>query len=150
MVLNMDIPITKISKSLIPLLIVTGVLILVPYNKFEYIKSDTGEIKLTKVNRQSLLFDLGIFFTPGEYKNILKKPLQYVNPILVNTVFDKGFYKIYAEFKGDTVIIYPETYCRSKNLDKTFYLKRVQNFGEFTWLDLKNDTTGKFRVLSNM
>ena len=62
MVLNMVIPITKISKSLIPLLIVAGVLNLVPYNKFEYIKSDTGEIKLTKVNRQSLLFDLGIFF----------------------------------------------------------------------------------------
>ena len=95
-------------------------------------------------------FDLGIFFTPGEYKNILKKPAQYVNPILVNTVFDKGFYKLYAEFKGDTVIIYPETYCRSKNLDQTFYLKRVQNFGDFAWVDLKNDTTGRFMVLSNM
>jgi len=114
--------------KIIGLLIFVITILFTPYNITKYIADKSGEIKISRIGRKSILLNYGTFLTPGKYTNILLKPQTYINPWYSGAgPFDDGCFELYAEFKGDTTIIYPGTYCKADNLTSQFRLIEVPN-----------------------
>lgn len=131
--------------STLAVCVMLTVALLIPYNQVSFVWDSEGAVRLTRVDRESVLLNLGTFYTPGEFRSWFKKPSRYVNPHYINTVFDEGTFDLYVEFRYDTIIIYEGSYCEAKNLDEMFQLKRVPNaYGELSWLTISEDTTGRY------
>jgi hypothetical protein len=138
------------KKSWIYIIILIGITVFFyPYNKkLSYYRDQEGIVRLTRIQRGNLAESIGgVFFTPGIYTNKFFLPDQYINPHYVHVVFSDGPFTLYTEFKGDTVIMYPGNYYEQRGSNKLFQIIDLPNFGDFTFGDLKADTTGRFIYL---
>jgi len=108
-------------------------------------------VSLIKINRQSIVFKYGTYYTYGEYQSCFTKPDSY---IIVHDVID-GFSIsegiAYYEFVGDTVLIYNMSYCESRNLSEKFRLVEVTNSkyvnSQLNWGVILKDSLQRFKKL---
>lgn len=131
---------------IVGLLVFIAIILFIPYNDTRYIADKSGEIRISRIERKSILINYGTFLAPEKYTNVILMPETYINPWYVDAgPFDDGCFELYAEFKGDTTIMYQGSYCKAKNLTSEFQLVEVPNaFGEKNWFSISGDKTGRY------
>jgi hypothetical protein len=137
-------------KKLIWLLSTLCLLILVSFlpinTSILFIKDKMGRVRLTRMERRSILGDNCTLFTYGENTNRLFKPDNYFQPKYIRIgPFDEGCFDLYVEFKDDTVILYPATAYQVKNLLPQMRIVNLPNsFGEVNLIKVSEDRSGKY------
>jgi hypothetical protein len=119
---------------------------LIPINKIYYIKDRAGEIKLSRIDRECILFPYGTYFTKGVYESLFFLPDAHIRVKYISYApFADGCFDLIAEFEGKKVTIYQGTPATGVNLNDDLQLIHLPNaFGEKNWMSIQQDKSGRY------